>query len=90
MEPKIANWLALVAPAELPVRLIPTQRTLPDALTVPKAVPGAQQITGLINVAIPVADRAAVLPFLATMLGQAPEQHQFCLAAGNTQPIRPA
>ena len=46
---KTANWLALVDPADTPVRLIPYQRTLPDALTVPNDVPGSQQITGLIS-----------------------------------------
>ena len=90
MVTKTANLLALVDPADTPLRLIPYQRTLPDALTVPNDVPGNQQITGLINVDIPVADWDAEEAFFETMLEQAPEQHQFKLAAGNTLTIRPS
>lgn len=63
---------------------------MPDALTGSNDGSGSQQKTGLINVDIPVADRDAEEAFFETMLGQAPEQQEFKLAAGNTLTIRPS
>ncbi|MDE3282643.1 MULTISPECIES: VOC family protein [Lacticaseibacillus] len=85
-----ADRLTLVDPSDTPVRLITFQKTLPDHLTVPNDIPGNRQITGLINVDIPVADHEAEKAFFDAMLGQTAEHEQFKLAAGNTLTLKPS
>ena len=82
--------LTLVDPADTPVRLLVTDQTLPTQLVVPNDVPGENQITGLINVDLPVADHEAEKTFFQTMLGVTPENNQFKLEAGNTLTLKPS